>query len=116
MKRILFIAALLFSAQASALYYPYPAQPLQHIANAPSAIVSTGTSSTAFAANPLRTGLACTNFGSANAFLAYGSNTAVSGGGIAILAGSTWWMDDYMFTNQAIQVIGVTTLSCQEFQ
>ena len=116
MKKLLLCLLMLFATSASATNYLQPPTPRQHIANAPSAIVSTGASSTAFAANPLRTGLACTNFGSTNAFLAYGSNAAISGGGIAVLAGSTWWMDDYLFTTQAIQVIGVTTLSCQEFQ
>ncbi len=116
MKKILFIVAMLFSVHASALYYPYSPHPLQHIANAPIVITSTGTSSTGLATNIARTGLECTNTGSATVYLAFGSNAAVSGSGLAITAGSTWWMDDYMFTNQAVQVIGVTTLSCTEYQ
>ena len=70
----------------------------------------------AYAANPLRTGLSCTNFGAANAFLAFGSNAAVSGAGTAITVGSTWWMDPFLFTTQAVNVIGSTTLACQEYQ
>lgn len=116
MKKLLLCLLVLLSTSASATNYLQPPAPRQHIANAPIVINSTGTSSTGLAANTVRTGLECTNTGSATAYLAFGANAAVSGSGLALTAGSTWWMDDYMFTNQAVQVIGITTLSCTEYQ
>ena len=92
--------------------------PWQHIANAPVTVAVTTTSAQLIGSNTARTGLSCTNIGSVNAYLAYGTNPAILSGGTAILAGTTWWMDNYLFTTQAINVIApsATTLSCQEFQ
>ena len=117
MKKLLAIVALLFCTLASANYLNTP-NPLQHIANAPLAVSVTSSSATMIAGNINRTAMSCTNTGGVTAFLAYGSNAAIVGGGTAILAGVTWWMDDYLFTTQAIQVIAAsaTTLSCQEYQ
>jgi hypothetical protein len=119
MKKVLGLLAILllasFQTQAAPNYLQAPT-PRQHGALAPVAVSSIVTSATAFAANPSRTSLVCTNTGSATVYLAFGANAAVSGSGIAVTAGTTWWMDDYSFTTQAIQIIGISTLACQEFQ
>lgn len=113
MKKVIIGILLMFATQV----YAQNLAPVtyDHSGNVPFPITSTGTSSALIVANSKRTGLACGNTGSATAFIAYGQ-TAVSGSGIPIFAGSVWWMDRDRFSTQAINVIGVTTLSCQEFQ
>jgi len=117
MKTLLFALTLLFAQSVFAVAYQ-PATPVQHNAVAPAAISVTTASVQAFASNGLRTALECTNTGASTVFLGYGTNAAIVNGGTAITAGSTWWMDDYLFTVQSINVISVASgsLACQEFQ
>ena len=111
---ILFIA---FCTVANANYLQGPI-PRQHAAVTPVAGSVTTASAQLIAANINRTGLECTNIGTSTAFLAYGANVAILNGGTAIPPGATWWMDDYLFTTAAVNVIAAsaTTMACQEFQ
>lgn len=117
MKTFIFIILLMLSTMAHAVYLTTPA-PMQHAANAPLAISVTTSSATAVVFNINRTGLECTNIGTTSAFLAFGANAAIVGGGLAIPAGATWWMDDYLFTTQSVQMIAASTtsLACTEYQ
>ena len=116
MKYILALLLAIATPVHATNYLQAPA-PRQHAALAPVSVSVTTSSTVAIAANISQTSLECTNIGTATVFLAYGSNTAIVNGGTAIAAGATWWMDDYLFTTQGINVIGssATTLACQEF-
>ncbi len=118
MKKLFVILSMFICAQAFGQQYLNAPIPRQHIANAPLSVSVTTSSANMYASNLARTAMSCTNVGAVTAFIAYGSNAAITNGGTAILAGTTWWMDDYLFTTQAIQVIAAnpTTLACTEFQ
>jgi hypothetical protein len=117
MKKYILALLLTFATCANANYLQGPI-PRQHAAITPVAGSVTTASAQLIAANINRTGLACTNIGTSTAFLAYGANTAILNGGTAISPGATWWMDDYLFTTDAVNVIAAsaTTIACQEFQ
>ena len=118
---LLFLSTLMLAAcnlAGAAPNYLQSPSPQQHTAIAPLAASVTTASAQLIAANINRTGLACTNIGTSTAFLAYGANTAILNGGTAISPGATWWMDDYLFTTAAVNVIAAsaTTMACQEFR
>lgn len=84
---------------------------------APISISVTSTSSQGIAANPLRTGLSCTNIGGANVSIAFGAYTAVNSAGITLAPLMAYWFDPMSYSYGAMNVISPTssTLSCQEF-
>ncbi len=105
------------NAQAASNFLKTP-QPSVHVASAPIAGTSTTSSSQLAPLNLDRTGMNCTNLGTVSVFIAYGSNAAILNGGTVIAAGSTWWMDDYLFTTQAVNVISSASanVACTEYQ
>ena len=108
---------LVLAAQAFALTNSLQsALPQQHLGAAPISVTTGVTSAAVVVANGTRTGLVCTNIGTYTVFLAVG-NTAVASSGIAILANTTWKMDAYTFSTQAVNAISASasTLSCNEF-
>ena len=115
---ILTVAALTMSLPAIGVpnYLQSPA-PRQHTAAAPSSITVTTSSAQAVTVNLTRTGFKCTNLGTVTVFAAYGSNAAILNGGNAIFPGATWWMDDYEFTTQSVNMIASASanVACQEF-
>jgi hypothetical protein len=119
MKKVLL--SLLFIASCSPVYaanYLQAPTPKQHVAAAPVSISVTTTSAQVVAINATRTGLECTNLSTtATVTVGYGSNAAIVNGGTAILPGQHWWMDDYLFTTLAINMIGSASaiVACTEF-
>lgn len=74
------------------------------------------TASTVVASNSARAGLIISNVGSEIAYLAIG-DTAEVGKGFALFPNTTWSMDEYTFSQEAISAItvtGTTTLAIQE--
>ena len=118
MKKILIAFVFIFASFGAQANYLMSPTPMQHVPSAPVSVSVTTSSTQGVAINANRTALECTNIGTSTAFLAYGANAAVLSSGTAIAPGVTWWMDDYLFTTAAVNVIGAasTTLSCQEMQ
>ena len=120
MKYIIIAIAFLIAACNPAYSASYLTNPLprQHVAQAPIAGTATTSSAVLVASNLNRTGLNCTNLGTVSIFIAYGSNAAILNGGTVIPAGATWWMDDYLFTTQAVNVISASSanIACTEYQ
>ena len=120
MKYIVLILSLILAA-CQPVYANYLQAPIprQHNAMPPVSVSVTTASTLGIAANPDRTSLVCTNNSTTLiAYVAFGANSAIIDGGIAIAPGVTWWMDDYMFTTAAVNVIGdgALTFSCQEYK
>ncbi len=88
-------------------------------ASAPDSIDVDTASKTIVSENLMRAGIVLQNLASGTVYLAFGTNSAVVGKGIALLpAGGNWNMDDYTFTKEAIQAIAHSdnsNLTIQEF-
>lgn len=67
-----------------------------------------------------RVGLIITNLASGTIYLAFGSHSAVVGSGVPILgAGGNWNMEEYTYTNEAVQAIAHSNnslVAIQEFE
>lgn len=67
-----------------------------------------------------RYGIVLTNLSTGTIYLAFGTNSAVVGSGIALLPnGGNWSMDEFTFTKEAIQAIAHANnslLAAQEFE
>jgi hypothetical protein len=85
--------------------------------NAPGSFTATTSSSQMLAANSSRHGLVVTNLGAGTVYFGLGA-TAVIGSGIALLPGGVWVMDEYTFSQAAINAIGTisSALALQELQ
>lgn len=88
-------------------------------ASAPTQIDVDTASKTVVAEEYGRSGLVLTNLSSGTIYIAFGSNAAVVGSGIPILAdGGNFSMDDYIYTKEAVQAIAHSNnslLAIQEF-
>ncbi len=87
--------------------------------NAPAAVAVGVGSALAVAANALRKGLILVNTAGVNTSIAFGANAAVLNAGITLVPLSTWKMDEYSFTTEAVNAIsaaGPSNLAVQEFQ
>jgi hypothetical protein len=88
------------------------------IANSPIATKIGPSSTQILSPNPKRTGLAVVNVSENIISLSFG-HPAVLNGGITLLPGAAFNMDQFLFTTQAMNAIATATgsaLSVQEFQ